>query len=110
MKKLLDYDEVTGLAYYTEQQEEKTILQSVQDCSRVLEHTKEKRLTGSGDKKIAGHISHYCDVPNGVALELLKKGINIYNLRAEDFPRFAQEIETNYPYLKVTEKKAWRPQ
>ena len=109
MKKLLDYDELTGLAYYTEDDDGRTILRSEQDCAAVLKETMERRNSGSGDNKIAGHMNHYAEIPNGVALELLKKGINIWNLRREEFPRFAQEIETNYPHLKVTNKKAWRP-
>ena len=108
-KEFFDYDPWTGLAYYTEQDGPNTIVRTEQDCSPVLEHTMEKRNSGSGDKRIAGHMNHYADIPNGVALQLMQKDINIFNLRKGDFPKLAREIEQNYPYLKVTDKKAWRP-
>lgn len=114
MKQLLDFDPVTGLAYYTEERDDgKITLHTEQDCRRILEHTKEKRNSGSGDNKIAGHMSHYAEIPNGVALALMKKGINVYKgfgrRNTAEWNRFAREIETNYPYLKVTDKRAWRP-
>lgn len=112
-KQFFDYDAVTGLAYYTEQDGENTILRSEQDCTPVLEDNLKRRNEGTGDNRISEHIIHYANIPNGVALELLKKGIDCFNIRGgrhgPEFKRFAQEIETNYPYLKVTNLKEWRP-
>ena len=37
-------------------------------------------------------------------MELRKKGINIFRMDKAQERRFFQEINTNYPYLKVTER------
>lgn len=109
MRQFLDYDPWTGLQYYTEEIEDGVMaVQSTQDCTREVDYATRLRNHGA-DKGISGHIYHYAEIPNGVALELLKKGINIYNMRKEEFPRFAREIETNYPMLKTTHRKAWKP-
>ena len=111
MKEFLDYDPFTGLATYTEDIDDNRItVHQEEDVAGLLDHLKEKRNTRSGDYSIAGHMNHYAEIPQTVAVELMRKGINVYNLRGkEEFDRLAREIETNYPMLKVTDKKAWRP-
>ena len=111
MPNLIHVGENSGLKYFesTEPVTGKTIIRSEQDVQPVLDEAARQRATGERDKGIAGHMKHYCYLPNGVALELLKKGINMQRPQNGDWARFFKEIETNYPYLKTTEKKAWRP-
>jgi hypothetical protein len=109
-KEFLDYDADTGLAYYTEQDGDKTFVRSEQDCSAILDHVAEKRNSGAGDNRIAGHMNHVAEIPNAVGLEMLKKGINVWNIRGKaEETKLLREIETNYPHLKVTQRRVWRP-
>ena len=111
MPNLIYTGENSGLNYLesTDPGSGKTIIRSEQDCQPVLDRAAKQRATGERDKGIAGHMKHYCYLPNGVALELMKKGINMMRPTNSDWARFFQEIETNYPMLKTTEKKGWRP-
>jgi hypothetical protein len=105
-KKLLDFDLTSGLSYYTEEAEEKLIVGSYQDCEPLLDHCKRVANAGLKDQGIKEGWWHYCYLPHGVALEMIKKGINPYprNSDKEGWRRFFQEINTNYPALKVTHK------
>lgn len=110
MSQLLDYDALTGVAYYTEEDGDKTFIRSEQECSKIVDYVAEKRRSGAGDNRIAGHANHVAEIPNGVGLELLKKGINIWNIRGKaEETALLREIETNYPQLKVTNRRIWRP-
>lgn len=44
----------------------------------------------------------YASIPEVVELELLKKGLSLHN--KDHFKAILREINTNYPYLKRTEK------
>lgn len=107
----LHTDASSGLSYYTatEPVTGKTIIRSQQDVAPVLDEAARRRNSGSGDNKIAEHIRHYCMLPNSVQLELYKKGINMFRPDESDWKRFFKEVETNYPHLKVTNKKVWQP-
>ena len=108
----LHTDWASGLSYYSDHDHatDKTIVRSQQDVKPVLDEALERRNSGSGDNKIAGHMRHYATVPAVVQLELLKKGIRLDKLnRPEQWRRFAYEMETNYTHFKVTDKKVWRP-
>lgn len=109
--RFLHTDPNSGLSYYesTEPGTDRTIVRSEQDVQPVLDLAKEQRATGERDKGIMGHMKHYCYLPLGVMLEMKKKGINMMRPTNKDWERFFQEIEMNYPYLKTTEKKGWRP-
>ena len=105
----LHTDPNSGLSYYTKEEGDRGIIRSVQDVEPVLKRAAEQRASGERDKGIMGHMKHYCYLPNAIALQLREKGINMMNPRAEDWRKFFIEIETNYPKLKTTELKGWRP-
>ena len=111
---LMEYlhtDPNSGLSYYTSEEpvSGKTIVRTQQDCQAVIDHAAVQRAEGMRDKGIDGHMKKYCDLPMAIILELKKKGINMLRPSNGDWKRFFQEIETNYPLLKTTEMKGWRP-
>lgn len=112
MKELLDYDIDTGVAYYTETDDETliTTVETVQDCQPLLDRNAELRATGAWDKDApgGGGWRKAYDLPDTIILELMKKGINMMRPTEDDFRRCDREIETNYPYLKASDKKVWR--
>lgn len=72
----------------------------VQDVEPLLDLTAETRNTKSADKK--GNLNLYCSIPMVVCYELYKKGINVFN--PDHMPRVLKEINSNYPYLRYTDK------
>lgn len=93
-----DYDPVT----------EGVSITTVQDVSETLDVLKSKRDDPEAWKKgVKESFAHYATIPVVVEMELKKKGINVYDKTHSK--RLLQEIEQNYPYLKVTDKKMWRP-
>jgi hypothetical protein len=105
----LDYDPNSGLSYFHSEEDGKTIIHSRQDVEPVLRRAEQKRRMSGPDKGIAGHMKEYCYLPMSIILELRKKGINMMNPHEDDWKKFFYEIETNYPMLKTTEMKGWRP-
>lgn len=105
-KELLDFDLNSGIAYYTEDADDKIIVRSEQDLEPLLDHCSRVRNEGLKDQGIKENWWHYCYLPHSVALEMMKKGINPYPRNDDKTAtrRFFQEINTNYPYLKVTHK------
>lgn len=89
----MDYDPVSG----------RLDIHYQQDVQALLDRNKLMRDNGLGDHGIKGGFWHYCSIPTSVQIELLNKGIDIG--KATDFKRLIEEINTHYPYLKVTEKK-----
>jgi hypothetical protein len=87
-----DYEEDTGLAR----------IHTVQDVEPLLKYTAEVRATRAADDKLRDddYMCQYAMIPVTVQLELMKKGINIFN--PEHTKKLVQEIEANYPYLKTT--------
>src|SRR5262245_6931159 len=107
-KELIDNDfgTVSWIDYY----DGKAWIRSEQDVEPVIEHATAMRNDGRGDPKLTGpgmKLLYY--LPNAVIMELRKKGINMMSPKEEDFRKCDKEIELNYPYLKVTAKKLWRP-
>jgi hypothetical protein len=93
-----DYDPLTGDVSIT----------TTQDVSETLDVLKTKRDDPEAWKKgVKECFAHYASIPVIVEMELKKKGISIYDKNCSK--RLIQEIEQNYPYLKVTDKKMWRP-
>jgi len=87
-----DYDPETGRASVGYQQDVQAVLD-------LAQRVRADRVTDEGIKK---GFWHFCTIPTTVQIELMNKGIDIY--KANDFPRLCAEINTNYPYLKMTEK------
>jgi hypothetical protein len=95
-----DYDEMTGTATF----------HKTTDVEPLLKAMHEARATGSTNATWKREMpSAYAFIDPVTEMKLLQKGIDIYNLRTpEQQKAFFKEIETNYPHLKSTDKKAWR--
>ena len=110
-RELLEFDPWTGIATYTEMQhrdKEITVHQEV-DVAPLIEAQKRRRIEGH-DKPIAGHMHLVANLDCITIMKMKAKGIDIFNARTkQEQQRVLQEIETNYPMLKATEKKGWRP-
>lgn len=116
MSEFLQFDPVTGLSDswdYNEMTGD-IVIHRETDVEPLLKAMAETRATGSADKNFKRDMPvAYAFIDPVTELELMKKGIDIHRLghpQGPTFKAFAKEIETNYPHLKATEKKAWRPQ
>jgi hypothetical protein len=102
MAEFFDYNPGNGMIYHTEMKDDQDmIIRSSQDVEPVLRHINEKRKHND-DSGIKRSLWHYCTIPTHVELELLQKGINIHN--KHQTKELLKEINTNYPYLKVTRR------
>lgn len=104
MAELLDFDPVTGIAHYFDH-DETTNLSSityVQDVEPLLEYTKALANDSLTDKGIKKGWWLYAKIPPIVMVKLRAKGIKLSDPSATK--RILQEINENYPYLKVTQK------
>lgn len=94
-----DYDEMTGTAY----------MRFEKDVERFLAHTAEIRNTGSADAnplfKEDKEFHCYAQLDPIVMMELRQKGIDIYSRDPSMQKRMFKEIEANYPWCKVTNRK-----
>lgn len=97
-----DYDEMTGTA----------VIHQSQDVEAVLKVAAEGRARALADKAWKkSDVTLYASIPPVVEYELMKRGIDIYKLNDPEMDRrFTRVIETEYPFLKGSDKKAWRPQ
>jgi hypothetical protein len=101
-REFFDYDPLTGVTHYTEQQGDTTIVYTEQDLTPLIERNKKIANLGLKDKGIKEGWFHYCDIPPVVELALRKKGINIHD--PSHGKAMFKEINANYPYLKLTHK------
>jgi hypothetical protein len=76
-----------------------------QDCTKVVDDLKEIKATRSADAAwTKNNFALHCSIPVGVQYELLSKhGVDI--LKRDHWPRLFYLIDTEYPYLKATDKK-----
>jgi len=110
MPLLFDYDPITQTHQYFDYDPSSDVftISTEQDVSLLLDEIKKKRDTPEAWKKgVKDSFAHYCTIPQVVEMELKKKGINIYDKGATQL--IIKEIEQNYPHLKTTEAKLWRP-
>jgi len=110
MPLIFDYNQETGVTQYFDYDELTDVMSitTVQDVSGILDQLKTKKNDPEAWKKgVKGSFAHFATIPPVVEVELRKKGINIYDKNCTK--RLIQEIEQNYPDLKVTEAKLWRP-
>jgi hypothetical protein len=99
IRTLFDYDDDSG----------NVVLRREQDVSATLDWAAECRAAGK-TRDMLKRDDYFClhsSIPPVVELELIKKGMSLS--RQEDLPRIAREIEQNYPALKCTDLKLWRP-
>jgi len=91
---------------YTFQDDGKVITKATQYLDGHLDYCSDKRnnenQTGS-----MGEWHHTASIPVVVVEELMKKGLNLLNADQDTLKAIQKEIDTNYPYLKVTNKKGW---
>lgn len=104
MSQFFDYDPYNKITHYFDFDEEtnNSIITSVCDVEPLLNVTKAIRNDGLTDKGIKEGWWLYAKVPAIVIMQMRQKGIDFYNKDHEK--RVLEEINTNYPYLKVTEK------
>lgn len=101
-REFFDYDPLTGVTHYTEQIGDTTIVHTEQDLTPLIERNKKIANEGLKDRGIKEGWFHYCDIPPVIELALKKKGIDIHN---PDHGRaMFKEINSTYPYLKLTHK------
>ena len=100
MAKTFEYNPNRGSYYEIEDDEASggVYISTKQDTTPVLENAKRMRNSGENDK--VGDFNHYATIPAAIELVLREKGINIYD--KGNTKAVIREIETNYPYLKVT--------
>lgn len=104
---LFDYDPVTGIRTLWEHDEDtgKGIFRREQDVTAAVEYATAIRNQGlaDGELKKDDYMCLYALIPPGIEMELKAKGISLYDNNATK--RILEEININYPYLKMTTKK-----
>ncbi len=107
------YDPLTGVRTLFDYDEEndRAVFRREEDISGVLKVAAETRANGVQSYIGTGDEQWFPQavIPSTVMAELLKKGIDVSRLEGKDATALAREIETNYPWLKLTDKKIWRP-
>lgn len=92
-----DYDENEGKAYFRQSG----------DHEAFFRRNAELRATKATDRGImeSGKEFHfYCSIPPVVQIELKNKGVDIYSKDPAMIRRMFDEINTHYPWCKVTDK------
>lgn len=103
---LFDKDPVTGVIQYYDYDASKDehLITSVQDTTALIDQLKKIRNGEEAwQKGVKESWVHYASIPPVVEMELKKKGIDIYN--KHQTKELLKEINTNYPWLKTTNKK-----
>lgn len=92
MTEWFDYDDATDTVSITFEQ----------DVTAAIDRATRIRNEGLLEHQIKAdnYFCHYCDIPLGVILEMRQKGIDVYN--DDHAPRVFDEINKNYPALKLT--------
>ena len=91
---------------YTFQDDGMVITKATQDLEGHLKYTKEKRDSESATSK-ASEWHHTASIPMVIVEELMKKGYDFFGGDQDMMKSIQKEIDTNYPYLKTTNKKGW---
>ena len=104
MAKYFDYDPVTGIRETTDIDEQSGLvtIHQAEDVEPLLDQCKEAANWGLTDQGIKRNFWHYAEIPVTQVLELKKRGIDIFDRNCTK--RMFQEINTNFPHLKVTSK------
>lgn len=104
MAEFFDYDPVTGVAEYFEYDHlNKTVtINYRQDVEPIIDYCKTLANQSMTDDGIKKDWWQYCIIPPVVDMALMKKGIDIKDPNATK--KIIKEINTNYPWLKTTQK------
>jgi hypothetical protein len=104
MSSFFDFDPLTGIRtdFDYDEQTGNVILQRSQDVTALLDYNKRLANDSITDKGIKESWWLYAKIPPIFMLKMRAKGINVEDGRHID--RVLQEINTNYPALKCTQK------
>ena len=105
MRILFDVDAETGLqtTFDYDPISDKVSLTYEQDVTGFLDRMKDIRNTPEiSAKGIKEEWWHYASIPQVVEIELMRKGLFLHN--KDHFKAILKEINTNYPWLKATDK------
>jgi len=98
-----DYDPLTGLEERYEEQDGKIMIHTYQDVEPILEHTKALRNEGGPDEAWRKNgMTVYAKIPLVVVGQMMRKGIKIFD--PNHIGAVVREVNTNYKYLKTTDK------
>ena len=92
LKRMFDYDEMTGTAY----------IRTEHDAQPMPDRALAARNEGIYDGN--RWMKHYADLTPIVQMELRQKGLDIYSKDEAMMRKVFQEINRNYPYCKLTYK------
>ena len=105
MSKWVEYDPWTGTTEtnVADDDDGTITVHKEQDVTELLDRNADLRDTGAADNGIKKGLWLYASIPLAVQYEMLTKhGINIHN--KDHWPRMFELINTDYPYLKTTNK------
>ena len=105
MSKWVEYDPWTGTTEtnVADDDDGTITVHKEQDVTELLDRNADLRNTGAADNGIKKGLWLYASIPLAVQYEMLTKhGINIHN--KDHWPRMFELINTDYPYLKTTNK------
>ena len=110
---LFDYDPLTGITTWFDYDDDTdtAIFRREEDISGVLRVAELPRqqqpgsYIGQSDEKWFPQAI----IPATVMAELMKKGIDVAAMEGRDASKLAKAVEQDYSYLKLTDKKIWRP-
>lgn len=106
MPVLFDYDAETGIktTFDYDPINDQVFLTYEQDVTHFLDRMKAIRDNPEiSAKGIKEEWWHYASIPPVVEMELRKKGLHLEN--PDHMKAILKEINSNYPFLKATEKK-----
>jgi hypothetical protein len=93
MKTMFDYDPVKDQVFLTYEQ----------DVTVFLDRMKQFRDNPDYWKNgVKEDWAYYASIPPVIEMELMKKGLHLHN--SAQTKEILKEINTNYPYLRATEK------
>jgi hypothetical protein len=104
MAEFLDFDPHTGIAHYFSHDEmtNESKIHYVQDVQPIVDYAKSLANKGGTDKGIKAGWWKYAIIPAIVQVQLKQKGIDLNDPGSTK--RIIEEINTNYPHLKCTQK------
>ena len=107
MAVLLDKDPLTGVEQYlddNEHEEKGLSIHYQQDIEPVLNYTKALRNDGMTDYGIKNDLWHFAQIPPVAILKLKHEyGVDIFN--RNHYPRLFKLLNSEFAYLKTTNKR-----
>lgn len=105
-KEFFDFNPITGIVHYIEEDGEAIVVRTEQDVEPVVESAKRLANAGARDSGIKANWWHVADIPPAIWLEIKQKyHCDIFTGDDNEFDRFLKIVERDYPYLKTTHKR-----